>query len=617
MGPEDAPTQVSMALLVSHPLAFFDVEAILGLTSYANFGRKFSMNEPTYWFWIRVTTVVGFAALLLGSGLHGSAEAQTAEHPLEPPITSSPRETLRTFLTSSEEMWALVRDEGVGRRSQEGLQKVMELDKRIEGTLDLSEVAPEARNETAADATLYLYEVLTRIELPALEEIPGDDEIESNPELDFWTLPHTEIKFYRVAEGPHKGAFLFAPETVERSREFYERTKDLPYRREPPMKNVSSFLEVYGGWNIPILWVDALPSWMRNVAWGQAVWKWFVLLLSAFLALALILVVFGFTRQRGRPRSGGWYVSKLAAPALLFVTVVFGFPRLAEEILLIGQVATLVKLTAAAIAYLSFAWVIGILILALAEWIISSPRIRAESLDASLIRLTARLIATGVAVILVFQGATAIGIPLVGLVASLSIGGLAVALAAQDTLKSLLGSLMILVDQPYKVGERIVAGNYDGVVERIGLRSTRIRQLDGHLTSIPNESMATMEIENIGRRGYIRRKTRLRLASRTAQEEIERALAIVRAILKDHEGMPTDRPPRIYFEEFNPDSLSIVVFYWYEPPDYWAFMEFGERINLEIVRRFAEAGIKLAPPTSTTQITNEAGDPVELNVTPS
>jgi len=83
--------------------------------------------------------------------------------------------------------------------------------------------------------------------------------------------------------------------------------------------------------------------------------------------------------------------------------------------------------------------------------------------------------------------------------------------------------------------------------------------------------------------------------------------------LKDHEGMPTDRPPRVYFEEFNPDSLSIVIYYWYEPPDYWAFREFGERINLEIVRRFAEASIKLAPPTSTTQITNETGEPIELN----
>ena len=170
-----------------------------------------------------------------------------------------------------------------------------------------------------------------------------------------------------------------------------------------------------------------------------------------------------------------------------------------------------------------------------------------------------------------------------GLVASLSIGGLAVALAAQDTLKNLLGSLMIFMDQPYKVGERIVAGAHDGVVEQIE------------------------------RREYIRRKTKLRIATGTPREKIQDALATVRDILKDHEGMPADRPPRVYFQEFNPDSLSIVVFYWYGPPDYWAFCDFSERINLEIVRRFAEAGVKLAPPTSMTQLANEAGDPLEIN----
>ena len=212
-------------------------------------------------------------------------------------------------------------------------------------------------------------------------------------------------------------------------------------------------------------------------------------------------------------------------------------------------------------------------------------------------------------VILIFQGATAVGIPLVGVVASVSIGGLAVALAAQDTLKNLLGSLMIFIDQPYRVGERIIAGEHDGVVEQIGLRSTRIRQLDGHLTSIPNEKMATLDIENVERRKHIRRKTQLRIATGTPREKVEEAIAIVKEILSDHEGMSAADPPRVYFHEFNPDSLSIILFYWYAPPDYWAFCEFGERINLEIVRRFADAGIALAPPTTKMEITRSEGEP--------
>ena len=554
----------------------------------------------------------GFTLLLLGSGVHGRASAQSSEHPLEPAVTSSPRETFQTFLTSEEAAWALVRDEGAGKRTDEGFQKVMELEGWAKRTLDLSKIAPEARRETANDVAVYLYEVLMRIQLPPLDEIPGDADIENGLELDRWTLPHTEITVHRVAEGPREGEYLFSPETVERAEEFYERTKKLPYRREPPIEDLAEFLEVYGGWEVPLAWVDALPASMRKVACGQALWKWVVLLGAVFLFLAVILGVYRLTRRKRGPRSAGTYLSKLTVPVLLLLASVWALPRLSDVILLVGDVAKYLTLTTTAIAYLSLAWVVWILILAAGEVLVSRPRIRTESLDASLIRLTTRLIAIGVVVILVFQGATAVGLPLVGLVASVSIGGLAVALAAQDTLKNVLGSLMIFIDQPYRIGERIIAGSHDGIVEHIGLRSTRIRQLDGHLTSIPNEKMAAMDIENIERREYIRRKTKLRIATGTPREKVQQALATVREILTDHEGMAADRPPRVYFEEFNPDSLSIVVFYWYEPPDYWAFCDFGERINLEIVKRFAEAGIKLAPPTSTTQLTNEAGDPFEL-----
>ena len=115
---------------------------------------------------VRPIVAVGVALLLLGLASRGRVQAQSAEHPLEPAVTSSPRETLQTFLTSQEGMWALVRDEGAGERSDEGFHKAMELDARSKRTLDLSGIAPEARRETANDVIVYLYEVLMRIELP-------------------------------------------------------------------------------------------------------------------------------------------------------------------------------------------------------------------------------------------------------------------------------------------------------------------------------------------------------------------------------------------------------------------------------------------------------------------
>ena len=110
-------------------------------------------------------------------------------------------------------------------------------------------------------------------------------------------LPHTEITVHRVADGPREGEFLFSPETVERADEFYERVKLLPYQRTPPIEHVSEFLEVYGGWDLPLSWVDALPAWMRNVVGEQAVWKWIVLLGSVFAGLALLVVVCRLTRR--------------------------------------------------------------------------------------------------------------------------------------------------------------------------------------------------------------------------------------------------------------------------------------------------------------------------------
>ena len=553
--------------------------------------------------------------VLLVLGLTGPAEAAHAQHPLEPPITSSPRETLTTFLTSVDEMLVLIRDAGTGKRSREGLQRLTEYDVRSRRTLDMSGVAPEARVETSANVQLYLYEVLSRIELPSMDSIPDDDAIAANPELDRWTLPHTEIRIRRVAEGPRRGEFLFDPETVARAKDFYEHTKDLPYLRQPPLEDFSTFLEVYGGWNVSIAWVDELPAWMRHVAWGLAWWKWIVLFVTGLANLALLLLVHRLTRRRADELRSMWrYFARLVLPLTVFASAVAVLPFVLAEINVTGAVANALRLSATAVAYLSLAWASWLFAVAVGEGIATSSRIRAKSLDGSLVRLTAQVIGMGAAVVLVFRGGGQVGIPLVGLVASISIGGLAIALAAQDTLKSLLGSLTILVDQPYRVGERIIAGKYDGVVERIGLRSTRIRQLDGNVTSIPNEKMATMEIENVGRRQSIRRKTELRIANRTPRQKVEEALRIVREILADHEGMPAENPPRVHFLEFNPDSLSIVVFYWYGPPDYWAFAEFSERINLEIIQRFAEANIQLAPPTSKTQITDETGHALELPV---
>ncbi|MGD1975402.1 MAG: mechanosensitive ion channel family protein [Desulfobacterales bacterium] len=207
-----------------------------------------------------------------------------------------------------------------------------------------------------------------------------------------------------------------------------------------------------------------------------------------------------------------------------------------------------------------------------------------------------------------------IGLKVSTLLAGLGVGGLAVALAAQDTLKNLLGSIMILLDKPYKVGQRIIAKGHDGIVEEIGLRSTRIRLLTGHQTAIPNEEMAKIDIENIGQRPHIRRKTNIGITYDTPPEKIEKAVELILKILENHEGMDPEFPPRAYFSEYNPYSLNILVLYWYHPADYWEYMEFSQGVNLQIAREFQKEGIKFAFPTSTTYLSQADGQPLSVNL---
>ena len=186
------------------------------------------------------------------------------------------------------------------------------------------------------------------------------------------------------------------------------------------------------------------------------------------------------------------------------------------------------------------------------------------------------------------------------LLAGLGIGGLAFALAAKDTLANFFGSITIFTDRPFQMGERVRIGDHDGIIEEVGFRSTRVRTLAGHLVTIPNSVVAGSPVENIGRRPYIKRVLDVTITYDTPPEKVARAVEIIREMLdarKSH--FPTDKPGRIYFNEFNAASLNIVVYYWFTPPDWWDYLEFTHDFNMELLRRFNEEAIEFAFPTQT------------------
>jgi MscS family membrane protein len=180
------------------------------------------------------------------------------------------------------------------------------------------------------------------------------------------------------------------------------------------------------------------------------------------------------------------------------------------------------------------------------------------------------------------------------LLASLGIGGIAVAFAAKDSIGNFLGSLTILFDRPFTVGDRIVIDGNDGTVEEVGFRSTRIRTLTGSQVTIPNEKVINTMVENIGRRPYTRWLTNLAIPAGTPPDKAERAVNIIRDILQDHEGMNPDYPPRVYISGFNEKNINITIIAWYHSSNAWDYEEWVQRICLDILRSLEREGIVLA-----------------------
>ncbi len=210
-----------------------------------------------------------------------------------------------------------------------------------------------------------------------------------------------------------------------------------------------------------------------------------------------------------------------------------------------------------------------------------------------MIRNTLKVFVVVVAFLVTSQN---LGFNVTGLIASLSIGGLAVGLAAQDTLANLFGAVSVLIDKPFRVGDRILIESVDGVVETIGFRSTRVRNLDGHLVSIPNKTVGNAIITNIALRPNIRTLINISVTYDTPVEKMKEALQMLEEIYRSH---PMTQDVWISFNKFADSSLNIFVVHWWRSTVYKDYLAGMQELNLTIKERFDAAGIGFAFPTQT------------------
>lgn len=249
------------------------------------------------------------------------------------------------------------------------------------------------------------------------------------------------------------------------------------------------------------------------------------------------------------------------------------------------------------------------------KWLQRFSSDESANIDDMLIPIVGKSIRIAVVILIILQAAQTLSDqPITSILAGIGIGGLALGLAAQDTIRNFFGSLMIFADKPFNVGELINLEGKLGSVLEVGVRTTKIKTLDGHILSVPNGNLANMTIHNVGRRPFIRRVFDVTITYDTPPDKIKRAIEILKEILNDHEGMDPEFPPRVYFDNMNADSLNLKCFYWFHPPDYWKYMDFTQVVNLEIFSRFNEEGIDFAFPTQTIHLAGDDKRPLNIGL---
>ncbi len=540
-------------------------------------------------------------------------------YPLAPADTSSPRATLDSFLDIMEETNHLIleayqENAGMGAFSMESLGMSDKHDnlmnkihlaevllERARGCLDLSSLPSATRQQTSLELVLQLKEILDRVPLPPFSDIPGtaagsydfnQSDIEAN-----WTIPFTQITITKLSEGPQQGQYLFSTQTVDRIPEFYEEVKNLPSRSSID-EDLYHFYASSPGHLLPPAWfslIEKQPPWLLEIYYGQAAWQWIALILVTGIT-ALLLFVFVNLMQRlpdrkkpVRRQTISIIITGVSVGSLL------GLRFLADyKINIGGQVLQVYDLTIETLVWVGAAIIIYKALRLLTELVLLKNR-SVASIDRSIIRTATQFFAIICALVLLTYGATRLNIPLYGIIAGISVGGLAIALAAQPTLENLLGGLILYADGIVRVGDYCEFNKIRGHVVSIGMRSTRIRTKDRTLVTIPNADLAKMNFMNFTLKDHFRVVQRFSLEYETSAKQLETLIAKIKAMLSEH-PMSLPDSSRVLLEEIDENGFLILIENGIKAKTRDEYLEIQEDILIRVLKLISDENIRVAHP---------------------
>ncbi len=347
-----------------------------------------------------------------------------------------------------------------------------------------------------------------------------------------------------------------------------------------------------------------------HTLFGEPLWKYLASLIYIFLAFYISKFLDFLTRvwlkkfaARTQTKFDNLLLEVLNGPVkivsfVIFLYIglgIFQWPPLIQKVFSKG----LVIIVAVSLTYM----LMKVVDLLLGYWQQRAAPHADREFNEQLLPIIRKSLKAFVIVVAVLVTASNLRIDITAAIASLSIGGLALGLAAQDTLANLFGAVAVFLDKPFRIGDRIKLENVDGEVESIGLRSTRVRNQDGHLITVPNKTMGNATITNITRRPNIKTEMNLGLTYDTPADKVQRAITVLREIYREH---PMTEKTLITFNKFTDSALNVQVVHWWKGADNEAHLAGMQQLNLEIKRRFDAEHIDFAFPSQTVYLKQDS-----------
>jgi MscS family membrane protein len=368
-------------------------------------------------------------------------------------------------------------------------------------------------------------------------------------------------------------------------------------------------------------WYDALPDrWVRDWMPAQLQrqgpldamwWQWIalpVLVLAALVVGRLLgALTTAFLRRLSARTATEWddRLLERGAPALTLLWGVAVASLLLPWLALLPGAHALARSLLSGLATLTVFWALWRSVDVWVQFLMERPWAAESPSARSLLSVTRNFVKVFVALGGLVATLAALGYPVATVLAGLGIGGLALAFGAQKTIENLFGSISLAADQPFRVGDFVKVEDFTGNVERIGMRSTRIRTLDRTLVTIPNGQLADMRIEDFASRDRIRFAATVGLVYGTTEPQVRRVVADVEAMLRANPKVSPGLVAKLL--GFGSSSLDVEVQCWFATSDYDEFRELRQEALLGIMRIVGEAGTSLAFPTHTVHVVDARG----------